>query len=92
MLLLTYDPNVKPTPDYKASLVSPYGSMVSYQEMHAQFITAFVKYMAAILRVSKGQIDFSLFVDPRRAKRIEGKKKKQTARITKIIMAPWSGG
>jgi hypothetical protein len=26
MLLLTYDPNVKSTPSYVASIVSPYGS------------------------------------------------------------------
>lgn len=26
MLLLTYDPNVKSTPSYVASLVSPYGN------------------------------------------------------------------
>jgi hypothetical protein len=65
--------------------------MVSRQDMHARFMTAFAKYLGAIFTANKNRIDFSLYVDPRRVKRNEGKKKKQTARITKIIMAPWAG-
>jgi hypothetical protein len=38
MLLLTYDPNVKQTPDYRVSLVSPYGSSARIQQQNREIL------------------------------------------------------
>lgn len=51
MLLLTYDPNTKQTPDYVASLVSPYGSEARMKRIMDEMLhTAFWMLFSAFPR------------------------------------------
>jgi hypothetical protein len=49
MLLLTYDPNVKKTPDYVASLVSPYGGEKRFEQLRMEMLYAFLLPLCLML-------------------------------------------
>lgn len=72
MLLLTYDPNVKQTPDHKVSLVSPYGSEKSMSMYHRQLCkTAYLMYANTLpmskeerAKLDKEISDFGIILPP----------------------------